>query len=136
MIIAVLPAAPDEIVKFVGLAVRGGLTVDDLMFGEMFKVLCDGEIVAGYTLGIDQNETKRVAWIIAFGGRLDSADLLASVYPIVQRQAAERGADEIGILTARRGLVKKLTGLGFMQTAVEMRVPIDIEIGKEARFEP
>lgn len=88
----------------------------------LFKVVTEeGAIVAAYSMRIHQHEKHSVAWVVAAGGRLPGVDLLATVVPVIKRQARECGASQVALITRRQGMVKRMKKQGFAVTGVVMR---------------
>jgi len=92
----------------------GGLvTVNDLIQNaECFDVRnVLGEVVARYALRVNHHGGGDEVVILAAVGALKGADLVMSILPYIEKQAA--GAKSLTVHTKRRGLLHKLAALGF-----------------------
>lgn len=76
-----------------------------------------GRVVMAYAMRV----ANGVCWIVAAGGGARGVDLCKTVMPVIERQARELGCTQIAVTTCRDGLVRKLRGAGFGQTAVTLR---------------
>lgn len=77
----------------------------------------DGEkTVMAYLLAFQNCAQKRVCWVTGARGNAPGHDLTAEVLPVIEQQAREGGAQQIAITTKRRGLAKKISDAGFMET--------------------
>lgn len=89
--------------------------------GIAFEVTAGGRRVGAYTLEMADHDAARVAWIMAAAGGMPGIDGVASLLPVIEAQAVLLGATQLGVVTRRAGLVKKLRRHGFAVTGVMLR---------------
>jgi hypothetical protein len=100
----------------------GGLaTVQDVCrHAQAFRVDCDGQTVGAYALEVLEFDRGDCLWVQAGAGQLDGVDLTTSMVQVVETQARGIGAKQIGMITRRRALVRKLAAQGWQIAGVKM----------------
>lgn len=99
----------------------GAATVADLCVdAQHYAGLIDGRPVMAYALSL----RGPVAWVMAAGGGAGGVDLTRAIDAAATDQAAQAGARQIAMTTARPGLVRKLQNLGWAVSGVTMRKSI------------
>lgn len=86
-----------------------------------FSVDADGERLAAYAIKVVNHENERVAWVMAAGGGMRGVDLTATVLPAIEYQAQQLNAGQIAITTRRRGLIHKLSAMGYTVAGITLR---------------
>lgn len=86
-----------------------------------FSVDADGERCGAYAIKIVNHDAERVAWVMAAGGAMRGVDLTGTVLPAIEYQARELNAGQIAITTRRRGLIHKLTAMGYTVAGITLR---------------
>lgn len=92
----------------------GGLcgAADQLRGAQCFAVLDgEGREVGNYAVTVNAYAHGDEVVVIAAAGAIPGADLVASLVPYIEQQAA--GAKALTVHTRRRGLLVKLGALGF-----------------------
>lgn len=62
--------------------------------------------------------------IVAGAGALDGVDLIKTLVPLLCQFGCEKGASSVRIHTARPGLERKLSGIGFKRVETVMRIKL------------
>ena len=100
----------------------GAATIEELCRDALaFAVDANGERCAAYAIKVVNHEAERVAWVMAAGGTVRGVDLTASVLPAIEHQARELDAGQIAITTRRRGLIHKLSAMGYTVAGITLR---------------
>lgn len=85
----------------------------------LFDVVVAGKTVARYALKTAERPGGIEVFVVAAVGGQPGADLVASITPFIEHQAA--GADRLTVNTRRRGLVKKLLAQGWTLDSYVLR---------------
>lgn len=95
---------------------------EEMLAGSVYQVLeLDGETVGAYALQMAHHENGSVVWVAAAAANVPGKDLSPGIYSIIEQQARRAGAAQIACTTKRRGLVKKLLGMGFEISGITLR---------------
>lgn len=92
-----------------------GATAAADVCGDGYMVTLDGVPVMGYVLRFADG-AKPVCWVLGAVGHAPGHDLTAEVLPVIERQAREGGAQQVAFTTKRRGLEKKISMAGYVET--------------------
>lgn len=84
----------------------------------LFGVFSGAEMVGAYVLRVEQKEQGREGIIVAAGGNLPGYSLIRTILPAIERQLA--GCQWIRAHTARRGIMREMAHLGYIQREVIM----------------
>lgn len=125
----VKPAELHEVLALLDLAgsakadtTLGAATIEELCREAMaFAVESDGERCAAYAIKVVKHDDERVAWVMAAGGTMRGVDLTATVLPAIEYQARELNAGQVAITTRRRGLIHKLSAMGYTVAGITLR---------------
>lgn len=100
----------------------GGLaTVQDVCkAAQIFKVEQGGHLVGAYALETLEFDRGVCVWVSAGAGMLEGVDLASTMAGVVETQARAIGAQQVGMITKRRGLIKKLAAQGWTVAGVKM----------------
>lgn len=100
----------------------GGLaTVQDICKNaQAFKVETDGKTVGAYAVEALEFDRGICLWITAGAGTVDGVDLTDTMQKVWHVMAQQIGAKQIGLITKRRGLIRKLTAHGWTVAGVKM----------------
>lgn len=99
----------------------GLATVQDMcQNAQTFAVKHEGKTVAAYAVEPVQFDRGASMVIVAGAGGLEGVDLVASMQGFWEMQARQIGARQIETLTRRRGLVKKLSAMGWQVVGLKM----------------
>lgn len=85
----------------------------------LFRASHGGALLGYYVLRADKLERGFDGVIVAAAGRHPDFDLTASIVPLIEQQFKDCRA--IRIHTARAGLIKKLSGMGYQPQEFVMR---------------
>lgn len=124
----VTPCELSRILPFLVQATRpksdtsGGLaTVQDVCkHAQSFVVTDEGHDVGGYVVEPLEFDRGVCLWVTMGAGQVDGLDLTATMEKIVEVQARQIGASQIGMITKRRGLIKKLQANGWAVAGIKM----------------
>lgn len=84
-------------------------------------LLVEGRHVATAFYQVDDGGAVPEFVIFGAAGRLKGADLIATVYPVLEGVARGLGCSSVRLETARRGLGRKMVNLGFRPEGMVMR---------------
>lgn len=117
----------DEAAPLLGKALSGkagsdsGVGLADVMRGaELFGVVEGDKVLMAFALRKVAGDGGATCWVTALGAAENRA-FIDAYLPQVEKIAADAGCGQMAMITARRGLVKKMAGYGFKQTSVIMR---------------
>lgn len=98
-----------------------GVGVRSVMRGAaLFGVRQGGAVVLAVALRRVDGDGGATCWVTACGA-VEGMGYIDALLPGVEQIAAEMGCVQLAFITARRGLVQKMTRAGYKQTAVIMR---------------
>lgn len=100
----------------------GGLaTVQDVCrHSQVFKATCNGQTVAAFAVEPYEFDRGVCLFLTAGAGALDGVDLSATMLKVLEAQAAQIGARQVGMMTKRRGLIRKLQASGWQVAGVKL----------------
>ena len=100
----------------------GGLaTVQDICRNsQVFKAVSDGQTVAAYAVEPYEFDRGVCLFVTAGAGALDGVDLSLTMCKVVEAQAQQVGAKQIGLMTRRPALIKKLKAQGWQVAGVKL----------------
>lgn len=123
------PADLHEVLELLDLAgsakadtTLGAASVEELCREAItFAVEANGERCMAYAIKVVNHDDQRVAWVVAAGGKLKGVDLTATIIPAIEYQARELNAGQVAITTRRRGLIHKLSAMGYTVAGITLR---------------
>lgn len=127
-ILQVVPATLAHVLPLLVLATGrkadtcGGLaTVQDLCKNaQVFAVKDGGNVVGAYALEVHEFDRGVCLWVQAGAGHLEGIDLTATIHKVIEQQARAIGAKQLGLVTRRPALIKKLQLEGWQIVGTKM----------------
>lgn len=100
----------------------GGLaTVQDICrHSQVFKVQDNGQTVAAYAVEPYEFDRGVCLFVTAGAGMLDGVDLTLTMQRVIEAQAQQVGAQQVGLMTRRPALIKKLKAQGYRVAGVKL----------------
>lgn len=101
---------------------NGGLaTVQDICKNaQVFRVTSGGREVGAYAVEPYEFDRGTCLFVVAGAGRMEGVDLTASMARVVEIQAMQSGAKQVGMITHRRALANKLAAMGWQAVGIKM----------------